>query len=58
MKCEGFSAPCGKYKSTRFRMRTFYVNEEDNYRILCPKCQEEAREYWNEMWQEYYSNVL
>jgi len=58
MKCEGFSAPCGKYKATSFRLRTFYVNKEDNFRILCPKCQEEARKYWNEVWREYYSNVL
>ena len=58
MKCKGFSAPCGKYKAVRFRTRTFYINEEDNYTVLCPKCQEESREYYNELWREYYHDAL
>ena len=58
MKCKGFNSLCGKYKAIKFRARTFYSNEGDNWRILCPKCQEECKEYWNDMWKDYYNSVL
>lgn len=58
MKCKGFSGPCGKYKAVRFRMRTAFSDFERNFMILCPKCQEESRKYWDEKWREYYHGML
>ena len=58
MKCEGFSAPCGKYKAIRYHMNTAFVDDDRNYQILCPKCQEESDEYWAEQWQQYYAGCL
>ena len=58
MECEGFSAPCGKYKAIKYRMNTAFVNDERNYRVLCPKCQEESVIYWREQWGQYYAGVL
>jgi hypothetical protein len=34
-----------------------FVNKA-NYATLCPACQEQADEYWKEMWAEYRSSVL
>ena len=37
---------------------TAYVDEESNWAVLCAECQEEADEYWNDMWAEYYSGCM
>jgi hypothetical protein len=58
MKCEGFSGPCGKYKAVRFRMNTNYIDRERNYRVLCPSCQQESGEFWDEQWSDYYRGCL
>jgi hypothetical protein len=31
---------------------------DPNYANLCPPCWVEEREYWDEMWKEYYSGRL
>jgi len=41
---------CGCANASRNRQRTAYVDDELNYAILCPQCQAEADEYWDEMW--------
>ncbi len=46
---------CGATNASKNRQRTAYVNS-DNTAILCPKCQKEADEYWDNMWDEYYSS--
>jgi hypothetical protein len=53
----GFSETCESMNATRVRMRTAYVDEERNWDTLCPKCQEDAKVYWDEMWEMYYSQV-
>lgn len=40
---------CGAKNASRNRQRTAYV-KGDNMATLCPSCQEEADEYWDEMW--------
>lgn len=45
---------CGSWNSKRNRQRTAYAQEESNWLRLCPKCQKDADDYWDEMWREYY----
>lgn len=56
--CEGWSGPCDSMDAVVHRMSTAYVNDEENFRILCPRCQKECDEHWEEMWHEYYSGRL
>jgi len=42
---------CGNNKASKNRQRTAYPNS-DNMATLCPECQKEADEYWDEMWNE------
>jgi hypothetical protein len=49
---------CRRKLATRNRQRTSYVDGESNWATLCPDCQEEADEYWEEMWKEYYSSRM
>ena len=48
---------CGSNKGKKNRQRTAYVNDEENFIILCPKCQKKEDEYWDDMWNEYYSGL-
>ena len=48
---------CGKSNAIRYRMRTAYADDEKNYAILCPECQEESDEYWTERWNDYYDMI-
>lgn len=45
---------CFKFGKLR-RQNTAYNDDELNWAFLCPSCQEEANEYWQERWNEYYS---
>jgi hypothetical protein len=45
LKCEG----CGSMTASRNRQRTAYV-DSDNMATLCPECQREADQYWDDMW--------
>lgn len=54
IQCEGWFGPCESMNASRVHMYTNYVDEERNYRIMCPDCAEEADEYWNKMWLDYY----
>lgn len=47
---------CGCGNATRNRQLTEYTDEEDNFCTLCPDCQKRADEYWNDMWDMYYSS--
>jgi hypothetical protein len=49
---------CGEEGAERRRQRTAYVNDERNFAILCDECQEESHEYWSDMWNEYYRQVI
>ena len=48
---------CGAKNASNNRQRTAYVNS-DNMCTLCPTCQDEADEYWDDMWSDYYSDSL
>lgn len=48
---------CGAPGAERRHQMTAYVNKESNYKTLCGDCQDEADEYWKDMWNEYYSIV-
>jgi hypothetical protein len=37
---------------------TAYVDDKINWAVLCDECQDEANEYWQEQWDEYYRNCL
>ena len=39
-------------------MNTVYVLKENNYRNLCPECQEMYDDYWDERWKEYYAGIM
>lgn len=49
---------CGAKNANHNRQRTAYVNDDMNWADLCPECQKEADEYWDEMWSDYYSMVM
>jgi len=38
--------------------RTAYVDMESNYVAVCPGCRRRNDEHWDDMWQEYYANLL
>lgn len=42
----------------RFRQNTAYIDDEMNWAYGCKYCQQESHEYWQEMWNEYYSSIL
>jgi hypothetical protein len=42
----------------RRRQNTAYEDEESNYVECCEDCFEQIESYWEERWQEYYSQVL
>lgn len=48
---------CGANNASENRQRTAYVNS-DNMDVLCPNCQKEADEYWDDMWSDFYSGCL
>jgi hypothetical protein len=58
MQCDGFMGSCGSQDAVRYRMHTQYWREESNYMNLCPLCQKECDDYWDEQWAEYYREVL
>lgn len=49
---------CGSLNASNNRQKTEYHNECDNMKVLCPDCQREEDEYWDDMWVDYYSSVL
>lgn len=49
---------CGNMNASKNYQRTSYVDEKENYDVLCPTCQKEMDDYWNGMREEYYSQVL
>ena len=57
MECQG---GCGKNDDTvqRRRQRTQYVDDKENFKALCPECQKNEDEYWDEMWKDYYANCM
>ena len=58
VQCEGFSGPCSSTEASKVRLNTQYSDDASNWAVLCPVCEAEAREYWNEMWSDYYSDKL
>lgn len=42
----------------RYRMNTAYVNDEQNYSIGCKYCQKESYEYYQDLWNTFYSGCL
>jgi len=54
MKCQ----QCGKKGAKRRRQNTAYADDERNFATLCEKCQEEATEHWNNMWNDSYSMIM
>lgn len=42
----------------RYRQRTFYENEEDNFVNACPEDKKMNDERWNQQWAEIYDYVL
>ena len=41
----------------RVRPMTAYGDEPD-FLVLCQQCAQSYREFWNEMWDEYYTGRL
>ena len=57
-KCHGFEGPCDNKNAFRQRQDTKYVNDEQNWVVLCPKCAKENAQYWRDMWNDYHSGCL
>ncbi len=55
--CRGFDDICFNIGEKR-RQRTSYVDDELNWCFLCDDCMKGNQEYWDDMWNEYYSQVL
>lgn len=49
---------CGCRGASKRRQCTAYHDDSMNWKTLCPVCQDEADEYWQERWDEYHSSVL
>lgn len=49
---------CGEMNASRNRQQTAYVDDESNFAVFCPTCQDETDKYWQEMWTDYYNSVL
>lgn len=47
---------CPRKDAEITEQRTRYVDECDNYVVLCEMCQKENDAYWDGMWKEYYSS--
>lgn len=58
LECEGWGSPCKRIDAVRYHMNTAYVNVESNFMNLCPGCQKNSDEHWEEMWKEYNSGCL
>ncbi len=53
----GFCPQCGKWLHliTTYRQHTAYEDDERNFFTGCKRCCERNDEYWEEMWNDYYS---
>lgn len=49
---------CERPGAERYHQNTRYVEEERNWVTLCSECRKENDEHWNQMWSDYYSDVL
>lgn len=51
---------CGKLgTSVRLRRQsTSYVDDEQNFNIMCEPCFEQTEEDWELMWEQYYGGAL
>ena len=54
MKCQG----CNSEGAKKRRQNTSYVDDKENFSILCHDCQIEADEYWKDQWDEYYRGCM
>jgi hypothetical protein len=58
-RCQGVSGPCGRWDSRVRPCMTAYEDMSRNVAPrLCDDCAEEYRDYWDEMWREYYGGLL
>lgn len=57
LKLFGYCPHCEKYfKYPQKRLvNSCYENEEDNYTKECKECYERTLEYFDAMWEDYYS---
>lgn len=55
--CRGYNDICFNIGKKR-RQRTAYVDDELNWIFLCNDCMKYNQEYWNEMWNDYYRQVI
>lgn len=51
--CCGKVAPCRRY-----HRGTAYCEDDLNYDFGCEECENEDREFWKELWDEYYAGRL
>jgi len=58
LQCQGWEGPCENTNAVKYHMNTKYEDEESNYTVLCPQCQEWCDEYWYDMWKEVYSGMF
>ena len=49
---------CGCFGAKRQHQNTAYCDEDSNYLTLCKDCQQEADNYYDELWTDYYNGCL
>jgi len=49
---------CNALGAVKRRQNTAYVDDELNWKTLCPECQEENDKHWKDMWLQYYYDCL
>jgi hypothetical protein len=49
---------CGSPGAITYEQRTRYVDHKLNIVTLCPICKEENDDYWDERWEDFYSDCL
>ena len=58
IQCWGVDGPCSSMNATRQRQNTAYVNDEQNWVVMCPECAAANEAYWDDMWRDYYAGRL
>jgi hypothetical protein len=48
---------CGRLGAVRRRMNTAFPDDANNFCIQCDACFELTEQFWDDMWEEHWTNV-
>ena len=58
MICKGCGEDYSENEIQRRRLNTAYVNEESNWLTSCLDCFKETWDYYQELWDDFYSSRI